>query len=92
MQIQNIFNRFISESYSDLYIFMLRYLIRLLLTCFMTLLYKSEHMVPKGTQMVQKYAKHTGSYSCTFYSRLPRLRTMNEMDTVHQEPEGMVQY
>ena len=26
------------------------------------------------------------------YSRLPRPRTMNEMDTVHQEPEGMVQY
>ena len=46
--------------------------------------------------MVKKYAKHTGSYSCTFYihiySRLPRPRTMNEMDTVHQEPEGMVQY
>ena len=46
--------------------------------------------------MVQKYAKHTGSYSCTFYihiySRLPRPGTMNEMDIVPQEPEGMVQY
>ena len=26
------------------------------------------------------------------YSRLPRPGTMNEMDTVHQGPEGMVQY
>ena len=44
--------------------------------------------------MVQKYAKHTGSYSCTFYiySHLSRPGTMNEVDTVHQEPEGMVQY
>ena len=55
--------------------------------------------------MVQKYAKHIGSYSCSLYisvfinvytlhiySRLPRPGTMNEMDTVHQEPEGMVQY
>ena len=53
----------------------------------------------------QKYAKHTGSSSCTFYmsafinvyklhiySRLPRPGTMNERDIVHQEPEGMVQY
>ena len=46
--------------------------------------------------MVQKYAKHTGSYSCTFYihihNRLPRPGTMNEMDIIHQEPKGMVQY
>ena len=55
--------------------------------------------------MIQKYARHIGSYSCTFYisvfinfytlhiySRLPKLGTINEMDTVHQEPEGMVQY
>ena len=46
--------------------------------------------------MVQKYAKHTGSYSCTFYihiySRLLRPGTMNEMDIVPQELEGMVQY
>ena len=46
--------------------------------------------------MVQKYAKHTGSYSCTFYihiySRLPKPGTMNEIDIVHKEPEGMVQY
>ena len=36
------------------------------------------------------------AYSCTFYihifSHLPRPGTMNEMDVVHQEPEGMVQY
>ena len=36
--------------------------------------------------MVQKYDKHTRSYSCTFYiliySRLPRSGTMNEMDIV----------
>ena len=49
--------------YSDLYIFMSRYLIRLLFTC-----------------------------TFYIYSRLPRPGTMNEMDTVHQEPEGMVQY
>ena len=60
---------------------------------------------PRVYSTVQKYAKHTGSYSCTFYisvfinvytlyiySRLPRPGTMNERDTVHQEPEGMVQY
>ena len=49
---------------------------------------------PMAHSTVQKYAKHTGYYSCTFYiySRLPRLGTMNEMDTVYQESEGMVQY
>ena len=75
---------------------MSRYLIRLLFTGFMTLLYKSERMVPKGTHYGTEDAKHTRSYSCTFYihiySRLPRSGTMNEVDTVHQEPEGMVQY
>ena len=70
-----------------------RYLRCLLFTDFMTLLYRSERMVPKGTQYGTEVS---GSYSCTFYihiySRLPRPGTMNEVDTVYQEPEGMVHY
>ena len=31
-------------------------------------------------------------YLLHIYRRLPTPETMNEMDAVHQEPEGMVQY
>ena len=46
--------------------------------------------------MVQKYAKHTGSYSCTFYihiySRLPRPGSMNEMDIARRHGTILYEY